>query len=209
MDPLLPAPAEHWPLYTLTDTDRLARVSRGTAKRWLWGGELSTRPQTATFLDLVEIIVVGKLKQRGFPLSLIRHIEQTTRQWLGVERPLVSTQFLVGGSDIFIKVENQLIEVGRHRGQTVWQEVLAPFLKDLDYHEGLASAWWPRGHQGYVQVSPHFGYGFPVIAGSGVRTEILRERYVANDPIDLIAQDFRLDPLAVEAALRYELQESA
>ena len=56
---------------------------------------------------------------------------------------------------------------------------------------------------------PHFGYGFPVVAGSGVRTEIIRERYVANDPIDVIAKDFRLDPILVEAALLFELQDSA
>lgn len=42
-----------------------------------------------------------------------------------------------------------------------------------------------------------------------MRTEIIRERYVANDPIDVIAKDFRLDPILVEAALLFELQDSA
>ena len=205
------------PLYMLSDVDRLARVSRGTAKRWLWGygqyqavsGSSSHGYSAASFLDLVEVIAIGKLKQRGFPLPLIRQIVQYTQQLLGMERPLISAQFRIAGRDIFIEVEDRLIEVGRHRGQTAWHEVLAPFLEDLDYTQDLASTWWPRGHAGHIQVSPYFGYGFPVIAGYGVRTEIIRERYVANDPIDVIAKDFRLSPLLVEAALRFELEESA
>ncbi len=208
--------ALHRPLYTFSDVDRLARVSRGTAKRWLLGyGQYpaisapSTPSHAASFLDLVEVIAIGKLKQRGFPLLLIRQIVQYTQQLLKLERPLVSAQFRVGGKEIFVEAEDRLIEVGRQRGQTVWLEVLAPFLEDLDYTQDLASTWWPRGHGGYIQVSPHFGYGFPVIAGSGVRTEIIRERYVANDPIDVIAKDFRLEPISVEAALRFELQDSA
>ncbi len=87
--------------------------------------------------------------------------------------------------------------------------MLAPFLDDLDYTQNVASTWWPRGHAGQITVSPDFGYGFSVIAGSGVRTEIIHGRYVANDPIDVIAKDFRLNPASVEAALRFELQESA
>lgn len=204
------------PLYTFSDVDQLARVSRGTAKRWLLGyGQYpavsapSPTSPAASFLDLVEVIAIGKLKQRGFSLVLIRQIVQYTQQLLKLEHPLVSAQFRLGGREIFVEAEDRLIEVGRRRGQTVWHEVLAPFLEDLDYTQDLASIWWPRGHHGHIQVSPYVGYGFPVIADRGVRTEIIRERYVANDPIDVIAKDFRLDPALVEAALRFELQDLA
>ncbi len=206
----------HRPLYTFSDVDQIARVSRGTAKRWLLGyGQYpaisapSAISPAASFLDLVEVIAIGKLKQRGFSLRLIREIVQYTQQLLKLEHPLVSAQFRVGGREIFVEAEDRLIEVGRRHGQTVWHDVLAPFLEDLDYTQDLASIWWPRGHDGHIQVSPHFGYGFPVIADRGIRTEIIRERYVANDPIDVIAMDFRLDPVVVEAALRFELQDVA
>lgn len=141
----------HRPLYTFADVDRLARVSRGTARRWLLGyGQYPTisapsaLSHAASFLDLVDVIAVGKLKQRGFPLLLIRQIVQYTQQLLKLERPLVSAQFRVGGREIFVEAEDRLIEVGRHRGQTVWHEVLAPFLEDLDYTQELASSWWPH-----------------------------------------------------------------
>lgn len=204
-------------LYTLSDLDRLASVSRGTAKHWLVGfdryplGEHpSSRPlNVASFLDLVEIIAIGKLKQQGFSLHVIRQIVDYTRGLLKVDRPLVSAQFRVGGREIFVEVEDRLVEVGRRRGQTAWNDVLAPFLEDLDYTLDWASTWWPRGHGGHIQVSPSFGYGFPVVANHGIRTEIIRERYAANDPIEVIASDFHLDSTLVEAALRFELQTSA
>lgn len=56
-------------------------------------------------------------------------------------------------------------------------------------------------------MTPGFGFGFPVIAGSGTRTDIIRDRFLAQDPKEVIGNDFRVNPEQVEAALRYELTE--
>ncbi len=94
MESQTPESALQRALYTFADVDHLARVARGTAKRRLRGsgsypaGSRSSTPfYTAGFLDLVEVIAIGKLKPRGFPLPLIRRINQFTQPLLKVERP--------------------------------------------------------------------------------------------------------------------------
>jgi uncharacterized protein (DUF433 family) len=58
-------------------------------------------------------------------------------------------------------------------------------------------------------VDPDYGFGLPVVSGSGVRTEIVAERFTAGDAREEIAYDFGLSPAEVKAALRYEMPDAA
>ncbi len=210
------------PLYSFAEADRLAAVSRGTSSRWLCDRGLtgeSVRPpagmqgadgsDAVSFLDLVEIAAIGRLKEFGFSLARIRGIVDTCRDLLGVERPLATMKFKVGGRDIFVDERPGLIEVGRRQGQRAWDEVLSPFLRDLDYADDVARRWWPLGRSNPIVVDPDYGYGLPVIAESGVRTEIILERFKAGDLPELIASDFNVTPHEVQRALQFELNRAA
>jgi len=163
-----------------------------------------------SFVDLIEIIAIGRLKEIGFALPAIRQIVRNCQEILLIERPLATLKFKAGGREIFVeRADDTLLEVGRRKGMQAWNEVLGPFLEDLDYSGELASRWWPLGHDKPIVVDPEYGYGFPVVASSGVRTEIIRERFEAGDLEAQIARDFNLDPIAVERALQFELQRAA
>ncbi|MFN8636983.1 MAG: DUF433 domain-containing protein [Chloroflexota bacterium] len=213
------------PRYSFAEADRLAGVSRGTARRWLAGyayrdagGQRAVMPpmtlgkpaaDAASFLDVVEIVAIGRLKRADFSTKAIRQIVQNCQQILGVSRPLTSVRFKVGGREIFVDRGETLVEVGRRKRMQAWNEVLAPFLVNLDYTGEVVSRWWPLGRAVPIVVDPSFGYGLPVIEGSGVRTEIIRERAEAGDLVEQIASDFNLDRLEVERALQFELQRAA
>ena len=195
-------------IYTPANIERLANAGRGVSRHWFdssWGDDM----HHLSFLDLIEFLVVWRLRQHGFSYRLIREIATNTQNLLHVERPLVTAQFQLSGKDIFIQLGTDLVEVGRRRGQAAWTDVLSPFLTTLDYTEGIATAWWPLGKDHRVKVAPNIGFGFPVVAGSGVRTEIIRERFAAGDSPEMIAEDYGLDVKAVEDALRFELRDSA
>jgi uncharacterized protein (DUF433 family) len=49
----------------------------------------------------------------------------------------------------------------------------------------------------------------PVISGSGIRTEIIRERVEAGDLWPVIARDFRITEEQVARAIQYELGRAA
>jgi uncharacterized protein (DUF433 family) len=209
-------------LYTNSEADYLAGVTRGTAKRWLSGyafksvkGHKIDRPPVTkevpreesgvSFLDLVELVAIGQLKEFGLNLLDIRRIVDNCQQLFNVNRPLASLKFKVGGAEVFVdEAPGVVVEVLRGRARRAWQDVLEPFLATLDYQEELARRWWPLGRNECVLVDPEYGFGLPVIRGSGIRTEIILERLQVGDSSDQISQDFNIERSDVESALRFE-----
>lgn len=216
LDNLLTAPR-----YSFAEADRLAGVGRGTSKRWLKGykywytpGELRVLPpvneeleerDAVAFIDLMETVVIGGLRDKGFSLGTIRKINEYCQAYLNKTRPLVTETFKVSGRDAFILASHgHLVNVSTQRGMQAWNEVLDPFLERVDFENELTRRWWPLGKQEPVVLDPDYGFGLPVIFGTGVRTEIVAERSLAGDGIEEIIYDFGLDRDQVEAALRYE-----
>jgi uncharacterized protein (DUF433 family) len=97
-----------------------------------------------------------------------------------------------------------LLEVGRRRGEQAWSHFLAPFLHDVEYEYDLARRWFPQGQRQHIVVDPDYGHGLPIVLGSGVRTEIILERFQVGETMREIAEDFNISPDEVEQALQFE-----
>ena len=210
------------PRYGFAEADRLARVSAGTSKRWTHGysyrsreGERVQKPPVGkaarsseaavSFADLVEIAAIRGLRALGFSLPKIREVVDICQEIFESDRPLLSHTFRVGGRDAFVQgKKGVLVSVLRGKRTTAWNDVLEPFLETVDYQDGWAQRWWPAGRSSQVVLDPQFGYGLPVVEGTGVRTEILVERGEAGDSIDQIAADFGVSTESVRDALKYE-----
>ena len=213
------------PLYNYAEADHLAGVSRGTSKRWLSGYAyhgarglpvqqppitLGTGAEPGvSFVDLIEVVAIGRLKGTGFSLPLIRRIVQNCQELLSVPRPLAALRFKTDGREIFVRMGDTLVEVGKRRGLQAWAQVLAPFLEDLDYVEEIVGRWWPLGRTAPVVIDPDYGHGLPVIANSGVRTEIILERFRAGALPPEIAEDFNVTETEVDRALQFEVSRQA
>jgi len=213
------------PLYSFADADRLAGAKRGTSSRWLRGygykaanGAVVRRPPvtigldrdgTVSFVDLIEVVAISRLKELGLPLSEIRKIVAECQEDLGHSRPLTSLKFKTDGKEAFVSVGDHLLGLRNRRGQRAWNEILEPFLEELDYRDAYASRWWPVGRDKPIVIDPDYGFGLPVVDKSGVRTEILLERYESGDSVDQIADDFSLNANDVEEAIHYEKTRAA
>lgn len=218
-------PSVNRPLYSFAEADRIVRVSSGTSRRWLkgryfwYGGErremepvtpMSDTKEAVTFVDLMEVATIGQLRKRNFSLKRIRQINAYCRLYLKEPRPLVTQKFKVAGQDIFLDVDfDVLVEVGREAGMLAWREVLEPFLEDVEYENELVRRWWPLGREHMVVVDPDYGFGLPVVEGTGVRTEIIAERHRAGDSTKEIAYDFDVTPKQIDDALRWEMPKKA
>ena len=216
-------PSVKRPRYSFAEADRIARVTPGTSRRWLKGysfwydGEQRNMPpvtwtpedkDAVSFVDLMEVATIGKLRKKGFSFKRIRKINVTARFYLRTDRPLVTERFKVKGRDIFIDDGfGILLDVGYGAGMQAWDEVLDPFLDTVEYEGEIVRRWWPRGKNVAVLVDPNFGFGLPVVEGTGVRTEILAEGRRAGDSIDEIAYDFYVTPRQINYALRWEMPE--
>lgn len=214
------------PLYSFAESDRLANVTENTSRRWLKGYSFwyspterrfmppvtpSGGPKTGvSFVDLMEVAAIGKLIGMGFSLKRIRKINSVARVYLRTERPLVTETFRVTGHDIFVREDfGVLVNVGRDAGMRAWEEVLDPFLDTVEYEDEVVRRWWPLGKEAGVLIDPDYGFGLPVIEGTGVRTEIIAERAEAGDSTDEITYDFDVTPKQIQAALRYETPAAA
>ncbi len=209
------------PLYSFTEADRLARVTPGTSRRWLKGYHFWYSPterrsmppvtpgshpkDAASFVDLMEVAAIGKLRDRGFSLKRIRQINEYCQLALDADRPLVTETFKIKGHDIFVMAsQGVLLNVGKEAGMQAWDDVLDPFLDTVEYENELVRRWWPLGKGVRVVVDPDYGFGLPVIAGTGIRTEIIAEQVRAGDDAEEISYDFGVTAEQIEDALRYE-----
>jgi len=121
------------PLYTYAEADRIAEVTRATSSRWLKGyvsqdeeGAQMWRPpitpiarseEAVSFIDLIEVIAIGKLRERRLSMPKIRTLVQYCREMLDRPRPLATERFKTDGRDIFIEAgQGRLLEVGQGGG---------------------------------------------------------------------------------------------
>ncbi len=212
------------PLYTYAEADRLAGVSRGTSSRWVKGyqywnpyGErvaqssMTARPeeepeQGVSFFDLISIKAIDGLREMGLSTRKIRDAIRYCQDELQMNYPFATQTFKADKQRIYVSAgEGHLWEVlGGQQGAQAWDAVLDPFLSRLDYQNDLARRWWPLGKDEPIIVDPEYGFGSPVIVGSGLRTELVAERRDAGDPSNIIAYDFSLTPKQIESALRME-----
>ena len=211
------------PMYSYAEADRIAGVTSGTSKRWVRGysylsngARVSAPPVTkcvmqsgepgVSFFDLIEVAAIGRLKEIGWSLPAIRAAVESCQAMFHLERPLVTERFKSDGRDFFVQRDAALIEVGigRRRGERAWTEVLGPFLKTVAYEGGFVRRWWPIGEDRRVIVDPEYGFGLPVVAGSGVRTEIIYEQVQGFVSQHRIADDFNITLEDVEHAIQFE-----
>ena len=214
-------PSVKRPLYSFAEADRIAGVTPNTSRRWLKGYSFwyederhEMPPVTPTaetkeavnFVDLMEVAAIGKLRKKGFSFKRIRKINATARFYLQKHRPLVTETFKIKGRDIFVDDGfGILVNVGHEAGMQAWDEVLDPFLETVEYEGEIVRRWWPLGKDVAGLVDPDYGFGLPVIEGTGVRTEIIAERHRAGDSSDEIAYDFDVTPKQIKDALRWEM----
>ena len=179
-------------LYPFSEADRLAGVTPGTSKRWLRG----YRSSGATFYDLIEVVIVGKLGEQGLSFTTIRRIVDLCQKALGVPRPLTTSAFKTEWHCVLAKVNGVPI---------AWNDIFESFLENVDYRDDRVATWWPQGRAAGIRIDPEWGWGWPVVSSRGVRTDILLEHWEAGESVADIAEDYELTLLEVQAALRFEL----
>jgi uncharacterized protein (DUF433 family) len=208
------------PLYSLADVSRYARAQTQLVRRLYLGyrdGEVQrppllassvdpARPAPLAFDDLIETALIAALRARGISLQAVREAHRVAAAEAG-EHPFARRDILVAGKDIFMRASEALGDGPEHLaaltkgGQRALEPVLAEYLQHVDWQEAYPVEWRPKG--GVVRQNPEVEFGLPQVRG--VRTEIIRGRFEAEEPIEVIADDFGLTSDDVQHALRYEL----
>ena len=189
------------PSYGIKDAQGITGVSATAIRRWLSGYPANVQetkakwinhndkwpdPLLVSFLELIEILVAGKLKSA------------TGKSFAGIRRynAVLSSEW---ESPFPFAHQNML-----KQKDTLPQPVVNA-LEQMDYENGYVSRWCPFGKDGALALDPKRAGGQPAIKGRRLRVLDIKGHFIAGDSIISVADGFDLDPLTVEAAVRYAL----
>lgn len=215
-------------LYTVPEAARLTSVSSDRIRRWLRGYTFHTRTGehkshavivpalppidgvlTLTFLDLLEVRMVGAFLNVGVRWKTIRQARDNARAYLG-EYPFSRGRFVTDGRQIFeplargaAKRDTAFVNVVT--SQVLFREAVAPYLATLKFTaEGQAEEWWPLGKNRSIVLSPHRSFGQPIVARGGVPTSILARLYRVEQSFVRVARWYNVTERSVRDAVEYE-----
>jgi uncharacterized protein (DUF433 family) len=167
-----------------------------------------------SFVNLVEAHVLNAIRrQHQIPLDKVRIAVEYLRKQFGSKHPLAELRFETNGIDLFVDRYGELINASRS-GQIAIRDLLQLSLRRIEWDKksGHAVRLYPftrkplPGSPKSVVIDPAVSFGRPVIAGTGIPTAIIAERYKAGDSIEQLATDYSRDRSEIEEAIRCELQ---
>ena len=177
-----------------------------------------------TFAELLTLRLVKAFKGAGLSLPTIKRVAVRAASDFGLEMPFITRRFRTDGRKIFIELqaatqandelvitthEHKLIEV--LSGQHQFAEVVEPSLfANVDWHDDLASRWWPLGKTYAVAIDPQVMFGAPHIAKTRVPTSVIADAVRAEGggqtAIQSVGEWHGLTPEQVQDAVRFETE---
>jgi uncharacterized protein (DUF433 family) len=220
------------PSYSMNDAARYLRIPASTIRSWTVGYPYPVKdglnffcplieippqkPYLLSFTNLVEVHILRAIRQHHqIQLNKVREALNFIDDRFNISHPLAQERFRTDGVDLFIERYGALINASS-RGQTELKQSLQAHLERIEPDDtGLAIKLYPftRSHEDnnprIVVIDPRIAFGRLIIAGTGIATDILKERYQAGDSIQELADDYDCDRLAIEEAIRCELPSAA
>jgi uncharacterized protein (DUF433 family) len=220
------------PVYTASEAARYLQLPPSTVRAWTFGQPSSARNQTRafqsvirvasrdarrlSFLNLIELLVLAAIRRKhSVSLPQVRSALRFLERRFPSAHPLANHQFQTNGADLFIEKFGEILNVSRD-GQVEMRELLEAYLHCVErdargvpvklYLPSLKSSSVERG---VIVIDPHVSLGRPVLDGTGIRTEIIVDRFRAGEPIDSLASDYGRSRDEIEAVLRSGLAAAA
>jgi len=223
-----PSDSRECPAYTVSEVAHYLRLPPATVRYWSVGRDgraplidVPLRdPTLLSFLNLTELHVLAAVR-RKHPVkirsirSAIQYLARHAQGAMDKRHPLISRDLETDGLDLFIERYGKLINLGKS-GQTAMMQVIAGALRRVDRDpSGVPIKLYPFTRNAgdetpaMVVIDPMISAGRPVIAGTGLVTQLIAERYKAGESINDLAHDYERGTGEIEEAIRCELQAAA
>jgi uncharacterized protein (DUF433 family) len=212
------------PAYTISEAAHYLGVPQATIRYWVSGQNQyegliqvpKLRPVLLSFLNMVELHVLAAIRRRHAVTMpkvrlAIEYLKENTAEESDRRHPLISRQLETDGLDLFIQHYGQLVNIGGG-GQMAIREVMSAALQRIERDaQGVPIKLYPftrsqlEGAPAMVVIDPALSGGRPVIAGTGLATDVIAERYKAGESVSELARDYERDESEIEEAIRCEL----
>lgn len=219
-------PAE-LPSYSIPEAAHNLQLAQATVRSWVLGRKYHTEAGVRTFqpvvriaepagnllsfLDLTELHVLSAIRRdHRVRLSAVRRAIEYLRKNFQTRHPLSSQQMLTDGKNLLIERYGELVNVSR-AGQMEMKHLLDAYLSRIKYdRRGVPIRLFPFTRPQIdrsplsVVIDPRVQFGRPCLAGTGIPTAVIIERYKAGDSIETLAADYGRPASDIEEAIRYE-----
>ena len=211
-------------IYTFSEAGRLTGLTSERVRSWFEdrapAANSRTRSQVfqgdygsqgvISFLDLIEVLVAGHMRDLGISLDAVRKAYGALRRYLDTQHPFSHQDLLTDGQKLFVYLEgesknrSELIEIVSQ--QHAIPQVLMPYLQRVDYDRASRLArQWNIGDN--VVIDPARALGKPIVRASAMPTAVLAAAYWANgEDAERVADWYGVAPADVLAAVRFEAQ---
>jgi uncharacterized protein (DUF433 family) len=216
------------PAYSIAEAAHYLNVPPATTRYWAVGQDSypalievpHTQPTLLSFLNLVELHVLAAIRRKHtVPMPKVRmaidYLRDNTRSEGDKKHPLISKQLQTDGLDLFIDRYGELVNISR-AGQLAMREVMKTALRRIERDpRGIPIKLYPftrssiNNAPAMVVIDPALSAGRPVIAGTGLATEVIAERYKAGESVIELAKDYERKEAEIEEAIRCELRSAA
>lgn len=216
------------PAYTISEAAHYLSVPATTVRYWSVGRdpyepliEVPRRsPTLLSFLNLTELHVLAAIRrEHGVKMPSVRvaiqYLAAHAARPIDKRHPLISRELDTNGLDLFIEQYGQLINISQ-AGQIAMRQVISAALRRIDRDTvGVPIKLYPftrsttEDTPAMIVIDPRLSAGRPVIAGTGLATELIAERYKAGESIAVLAQDYGRRNAEIEEAVRCELKAAA
>jgi uncharacterized protein (DUF433 family) len=215
------------PTYSIGDAARYLRIPRSTIRSWTVGHSYPVKdgssffhplidiplkkPYLLSFTNLVEVHVLRAIRVgHKIQLNKVREALDFIDEQFEVSHPLAQEDFRTNGVDLFIERYGELINASSG-GRKELKESLNAHLERIEPDDsGLAIKLYPFTRPDEVDnprlvvIDPRIAFGRLAIAGTGIATNVLKERFQAGDSIEELAEDYDCDLPSIEEAIRCE-----
>ncbi len=216
------------PAYGLAEAAHYLRIPIATLRSWVRGRYYPTErgrqffkpvielpdPKlvSLSFVNLVEAHVLDAIRrEHNIPLPKVRTALDYVKRHFDSQHPLADHEFQTDGAALLLSRFEKLIAVSE-AGQLAMKEMLAAHLRRVEHDaKGLAARLYPftrkreADEPKIIVIDPWVSFGRPTIAGTGIATAIVAERYKAGESVDELAHDYDCQRGHVEEAVRCEL----
>lgn len=171
------------------------------------------KPPLLSFINLVEIHVLDAIRrQHSVALKNVRKALNYLQERFPSKHPLADQTFETDGLNLFVQKYGHLINISQD-GQLAMKNLLEAHLHRIERGpSGIPIRLYPFTRKREfdepkaVVIDPYVSFGRPVLAGTGIATAVIAERYKAGESVDELADDYDRKRLEIEEAIRCELQ---
>jgi uncharacterized protein (DUF433 family) len=212
--------------YDLVDASRYVRVPKSTLRAWFSGQRgfaavlepADAKPTMLSFFNLVEAHVLNAIRrEHEVALQRVRiALSVLHERYPTSKHPLIEKSFSTDGVDLFLDGISGLENISSPQRQ-VLKNVLEAHVRRIEWNpEGLPDRLYPFAAASFddrerrnIVIDPRIAFGRRVISGTGIRTEIVAERYAAGESIEELALDYARTHDEIEDAIRSEFSIAA